>query len=89
MFAHSLEHSGGRTPEDATRVARTLLPDIPTYDPKRPASFPNNGRSLTDDVVDVFFAIFSNGKVTRDEVGPHTDLLSTFPYLGPPHIPVR
>jgi hypothetical protein len=25
-------------PEEATRVARTLLPDILFYDPKRPAS---------------------------------------------------
>ena len=28
VFAHSLEHTGGYTPEDAIRVARTLLPDI-------------------------------------------------------------
>jgi hypothetical protein len=27
-FAHSLEHAGGYTPEEATRLARTLLPDI-------------------------------------------------------------
>jgi hypothetical protein len=80
-----MEHLGGRTPEDATRVARTLLPDILIYDPKRPAAFPENGRSLTDDVVDVLFPIFTNGKVTTDNVGPHTDLLTEFPYVGPPH----
>jgi len=43
-----LQHAGGYTPEEAKRVAATLLPDILPYDPRRPASFPNNGRTLTD-----------------------------------------
>jgi Domain of unknown function (DUF4331) len=85
VFAHALEHSGGYTPEAAGGVARTLLPDILSYDPRRPASFPHNGRTLTDDVVDVFFSLFTSGKVTGDKVGPHRDLLGEFPYLGPPH----
>src|SRR5437660_8935230 len=85
VFAHSLQHAGGYTPEEAKRVAGTLLPDILPYDPKRPASFPNNGRTLTDDAVDVFLPILTHGKVTGDKVGPHIDLLSEFPYLGPPH----
>jgi Domain of unknown function (DUF4331) len=85
VFAHELEHTGGYTPEDAIGVARKLLPDILFYDPRRPASFPHNGRTLTDDVVDVFFSILTNGKVTGDKVGPHDDLLDEFPYLGPPH----
>ena len=84
-FAHELEHTGGYTNEDAMRVARTLLPDILYYDPRHEASFPRNGRTLTDDVVDVFFSILTNGKVTGDKVGPHNDLLNEFPYLGPPH----
>ena len=50
VFAHSLEHAGGYTPEEARRVAGTLLPDLLRYDPTRPASFPDNGRTLTDDV---------------------------------------
>ena len=58
VFAHSLEHAGGYTPEESTRVARTLLPDILFYDPE---------------------------KLTRDNVGPHKDLLARFPYVGPPH----
>jgi hypothetical protein len=62
-----------------------LLPDILHFDPKRPASYPNNGRTLTDDVSDHFLTILTNGKVTTDRVGPHSDLLSEFPYLGPPH----
>jgi Domain of unknown function (DUF4331) len=85
MFAHALEHTGGYTPEEARRVAGTLLPDLLRYDPTRPASFPENGRTLTDDTVDVFLAILTNGRVTGDKVGPHGDLLAEFPYLGPPH----
>jgi hypothetical protein len=85
VFAHELEHSGGYTPEDAVGVARKLLPDILSYDPRGPARFPHNGRTLTDDVVDVFFSMLTNGKVTGDKVGPHGDLLDEFPYLGPPH----
>jgi hypothetical protein len=85
VFAHELEHAGGYSPGDARAVARNLLPDILLYDPRRPASFPHNGRTLTDDVVDFFFSILTNGKVTGDKVGPHGDLLDEFPYLGPPH----
>ncbi len=39
----------------------------------------------TDDAVDAFLALLTNGKVTEDKVGPHGDLLAEFPYLGPPH----
>jgi len=85
VFAHSLEHAGGYAPADAERVAATLLPDILPFDPTRPASYPQNGRALTDDVQDQFLAIFTNGKVMSDGVGPHGDLLADFPYLGPPH----
>jgi hypothetical protein len=85
VFAHSLEHTGGYTPEEAKRAAEILLPDILPYDPARPASYPTNGRALTDDAIDVFLAILTNGKVTGDNVGPHTDLLTSFPYVGAPH----
>ena len=85
VFAHALEHTGGYAPEEARRVAGTLLPDMLSYDPTRPASFPSNGRTLTDDAADAFLAVLTNGKVTGDKVGPHVDLLAEFPYLGPPH----
>src|SRR6476660_581159 len=85
VFAHSLEHTGRYAPEEAKRAARTLLPDVLSYDPTRPASFPSNGRALTDDAADAFLAILTNGKVTGDKVGAHVDLLAEFPYLGPPH----
>jgi hypothetical protein len=85
VFAHALAHAGGYAPEAATRVAQALLPDIMPYDPRRPASYPTNGRLLTDDVIDLFLPILTNGKVKGDKVGPHRDLLAEFPYLGPPH----
>jgi len=84
-FAHALEHTGGYTPAEAKRVAGTLLPDVLPYDPARPAAFPDNGRTLTDDGFDFFMCVLTNGKVTGDNVGPHGDLLLEFPYVGPPH----
>jgi hypothetical protein len=80
-----LEHIGGYSAEEARRVAGTLLPDIVRFDPTRAASYPSNGRALTDDVLDYFLTIITSGKVTTDRVGAHSDLLAEFPYLGPPH----
>ena len=85
VFAHSLEHVGGLAPEEARRVAGTLLPDLLYYDPTRPASYPHNGRTPSDDAADAFLTVITNGKVTGDGIGPHEDLLAEFPYLGPPH----
>jgi hypothetical protein len=85
VFAHALEHAGGYTAAEATRVAGTLLPDVLHYDPTRPAVYPENGRTLTDDVVDFFLPLLTNGKVTQDKVGPHKDLLAEFPHVGAPH----
>src|SRR5258705_5237732 len=84
VFAHELEHTGGYSPEDAKGRPRKLLPDILSYDFRRPGSLPHNGRTLTDDVVDLFFSMYANRNGT-DKVGPHGDLLNEFPYLGPPH----
>jgi len=84
-FAHALEHTGGYTPKEAERLAGTMLPEVLSYDPTRPASFPDSGRSLTDAAADTFLATLTNGKAAGDKVGPHGDLLAEFPYLGPPH----
>jgi len=84
-FAHALEHTGGYPLPEARQVAATLLPDVLSYDPTRPASFPDNGRTLTDDAFDSFIRVLTNGRVTEDRVGPHDDLLPEFPYVGPPH----
>jgi len=85
VFAHSLEHIGGFEPDEAKKVAGTLLPDLLLYDPTRPASYPHNGRKPSDDAADAFLTVITNGKVTGDGIGPHEDLLVEFPYLGPPH----
>jgi Domain of unknown function (DUF4331) len=84
-IAHVLEQAGGYSAEEARRLAEPMLPDILPYDPTRPVGYPDNGRLLTDDVGDYVLAILTNGRVTEDGVGPHEDLLSEFPYLGPPH----
>jgi hypothetical protein len=84
-FAHVLQQVGGYSPEEATQVAGHMLPDVLRYDYRQPARYPDNGRTLTDDVPDYFLSLFTNGKVTGDGVGAHTDLLEEFPYLGPPH----
>jgi Domain of unknown function (DUF4331) len=70
VFAHSLEHIGGYSSEEARRVAGTLLPDIMHFDPARAASYPSNGRALTDDVLDGFISILTNGKSRRTGWGP-------------------
>ena len=89
LFAHALEHTGSYTPEAARRAADTLLPDVLPYDPTRPAAYPANGRTLTDEVEPLFLSVLTNGKVTGDNVGPHTDMLDEFPYVGPPHTATR
>jgi hypothetical protein len=84
-IAHVLEHAGGYSPEEARRVAEPMLPDILPYDPQQPVHYPDNGRLFTDDVGDYVVDILTNGRVKEDNVGPHDDFLTEFPYLGPPH----
>ena len=84
-FAHSLEHTGGYGPAEARAAAGAILPDLLYYDATRPASFPDNGRTLSDDAADAFVAIATNGRLTEDGIAAHGDLLPEFPYLGPPH----
>jgi hypothetical protein len=43
--AHALEHTGGYAPAEAKLAVGKLLPDVLPYDPTRPASFPDNGRT--------------------------------------------
>lgn len=82
-FISTLE-SFGYTAGQADQIADILLPDILTYNYASSAGF-LNGRKLTDDVIDIELSLVTNGQVTTDKVGPHTDYLSTFPYLGNPH----
>ena len=56
------------------------MPDILSYDPRESVRYPDNGRTLTDDVVDLF-SIYKNAKVT-DNVGPHGDFWASSPTSG-------
>ena len=85
VFAKTLQRTGGFSPEEARRVAGTLLPDLLPYDPQRPVFYPVNGRRLSDDAVDSFLTVVTNAEVTQDGIGPHGDLLVEFPYVGVPH----
>ena len=94
----SLDTEGAYTAGDAGAVAGLLLPDVLTYDTSTSAVGPLNGRQLADDVIDIelrivtggdplgfFPARDADGAINMDGVGPHTDYLSVFPYLGVPH----
>ncbi len=74
----------GFPPLTATQIAEILLPDILTYNYSSSAGF-LNGRKLTDDVIDIELTLVSKGAKRTDMVGPHTDYLPRFPYLGNPH----
>jgi hypothetical protein len=84
-FTTDLEALGGYSASQALAIAEILLPDILTYDYSSLAGF-LNGRKLQDDVIDIELNLVTNGKITGDGVGPHTDYLSEFPYLGNPHV---
>jgi hypothetical protein len=83
-FQGTLQTLGGYSQSQADAIADILLPDILTYDYSSSAGY-LNGRRLTDDVIDISLTLVTNGKITTDKVGPHTDYLSHFPYLGEPH----
>ena len=85
LFTSELEALGGYNASQATAIAEILLPDVLTFDYSSSAGF-LNGRKLQDDVIDIELNLVTNGKVTGDGVGPHTDYLSEFPYLGNPHV---
>ncbi|MBC9247856.1 DUF4331 family protein [Paracoccus sp. 11-3] len=79
-----LAHTGHYSPEDAEKTLRDILPDVLRFDRSQPAAYPN-GRTLSDDVEDIRLQMVSNHEITGDGIGPHTDLLTEFPYLGHPH----
>ena len=74
----------GYSEAEATTLALEWLPDILPYDYTSAAGYPN-GRQLVDDIADNLGAIITQGKMKGDLVGPHTDYLAEFPYLGIPH----
>ena len=84
--ASSLAGIPPRPASTLNAIANILLPDMLPFNPANPTTdgvF--NGRSLRDDVIDNELPLVTNGLVTTDCVGPHTDYRSTFPFLGAPH----
>ncbi|OBC00257.1 hypothetical protein A5784_20680 [Mycobacterium sp. 852013-50091_SCH5140682] len=86
QFIHLLGHTGGYTDDEAIAAidAEGILPDMLTFDPSKPAKYPN-GRVFTDDVIDYRLASLTKGECPPSGLSPHTDTLQVFPYLGPPH----
>ena len=68
----------------AGTLASVLLPDILTYNYATAAGF-LNGRRLQDDVIDAELQLLTGSSSIGDGVGPHSDYLSVFPYVGTPH----
>jgi hypothetical protein len=86
QFVHLMGHTGNYTREEAIAAidADGLLPDMLSFNPSKPAKYPN-GRVFTDDVLDHRLAFLSKGDIPPDGLKPHTDVLKEFPYLGTPH----
>ncbi len=86
QFIHLMGHTGNYTREEAIDAIDThaILPDMLSFDPTRPATYPN-GRVFADDVINHRLAFLSKGEIPPDGLRPHTDVLGEFPYLGTPH----
>lgn len=86
QFVHLLGHTGNYTREEAIAAidAERLLPDMLSYNPSKPAKYPN-GRNFTDHVIAHRLAFLSKGDIPPDGLKPHTDLLKELPFLGTPH----
>jgi hypothetical protein len=74
----------GYSEAEANQLALEWLPDILPYNYLDSGGYPN-GRKLTDDIVDNLVEIMTMGKMKDDLLGPHTDYLAEFPYLGIPN----
>ncbi|MEV0136813.1 DUF4331 family protein [Dactylosporangium sp. NPDC050688] len=86
QFVHLLGHTGGYTREEAIAALgeHGLLPDVLHFDPSKPAAYPN-GRTFTEDVIDIRVAFLTKNEAPPTGLTPHTDILDKFPYLGDPH----
>lgn len=86
QFIHLMGHTGGYSRDEAIAAidAEGTLPDMLTYDPSKPARYPN-GRTFADDVIDYRLAFLTKGECPPSGLTAHTDTVAEFPYLGPPH----
>ncbi|MDG4668324.1 DUF4331 family protein [Mycobacterium sp. 236(2023)] len=80
-----MTETGGYTRNEAIAAIETegTLPDVLTFDPAKPAAYPN-GRTLTDDVADYRSKFLTNGKKGLPGFHAPSGLLTEFPYLGDP-----
>ncbi|MET0705044.1 MAG: DUF4331 family protein [Mycobacterium sp.] len=86
QFVHLMGHTGGYTEGEALDAinAEGTLPDMLSFNPYELGKYPN-GRVFTDDVIDYRLFFLSKGDIPPSGLSPHTDTLTEFPYLGPPH----
>jgi len=86
QFVHLMGHTGNYTREEAIAAIdeEGILPDMLSFDPTKPAKYPN-GRVFADDVINTRLAFLSKGDIPPTGLSPHTDTLKDFPYLGTPH----
>jgi hypothetical protein len=86
QFIHLMGHTGNYTREEAIAAidADAILPDMLSFDPTKPARYPN-GRVFSDDVINHRLSFLSKGDIPPDGLSPHTDTLGVFPYIGHPH----
>lgn len=86
QFIHLLGHTGNYSRAEAIAAIDNegTLPDMLTYNPSKPAKYPN-GRTFLDDVIDYRLAFLTKGECPPSGLSPHTDTLTEFPYLGTPH----
>jgi uncharacterized protein DUF4331 len=97
-FYSGLDTEGAYSNAQAGALADVLIPDVLVYSRSSSLPAPLNGRALADDVIDVELNVTTGGDplglfadrdatgaVPGDGVGPHTDYLARFPYLGKPH----
>ena len=86
QFVHLMGHTGNYTREEAIAAIdrERTLPDVLSFDPSKPAKYPN-GRSFADDVIEYRVGFLTKHQCPPTGLKPHTDILKEFPYLGTPH----
>src|SRR5882724_1317264 len=90
QFVHLMGHTGNYTREEAIAAIdrERTLPDVLSFDPSKPAKYPN-GRVFTDDVINYRLAFLTKNQCPPTGLKPHKDILKEFPYIGMPHAKAR
>src|ERR1700747_891937 len=79
QFVHLMGHTGDYTREKAIAAIdkEGTLPDVLSFDPSKPAKYPN-GRVFTDDVINYRVAFLQKNQSPPTGLKPHTDILNEF-----------